>query len=242
MFWNHTTGTSTCLSVLWPVYTQGETSKFYNWWDIDTRSRVLSESVISWFADIPIVVGHGHLWIDYVIYIPDYRTLHGDPANCTEAYQTGEVTRVDVCLFHWNYVTWSMMTSSNVNIFCVAGPLCVEFTGYRWILRTKAGDAELWYFLWSARRINSWENNREAGDLGRHRAHYYVIVMSSLRHKSSTTCWFVEANNKLIIRVRVTGVLWRLNHPWLMDCTHCGPVMRKVFHLLFSCMSIYNHT
>ena len=28
-------------------------------------------------------------------------------------------------------------------------PLCGEFTGPRWIPRTKASDAELWCFLWS---------------------------------------------------------------------------------------------
>ena len=43
-----------------------------------------------------------------------------------------------------------MMTSSNGIIFCVTGPLCGEFTGYRWIPLTKASDEELWYFLWSA--------------------------------------------------------------------------------------------
>ena len=43
-----------------------------------------------------------------------------------------------------------MMTSSNGNIFRVTGPLCVEFTGDRWIPRTKASDAELWCFIWSA--------------------------------------------------------------------------------------------
>ena len=43
-----------------------------------------------------------------------------------------------------------MMTSSNGNIFRVTGPLCGEFTGDRWIPRTKASDAELWCFLWSA--------------------------------------------------------------------------------------------
>ena len=43
-----------------------------------------------------------------------------------------------------------MMTSSNGNIFRVTGHLCGEFTGHRWIPRTKASDAELWYFLWSA--------------------------------------------------------------------------------------------
>ena len=28
------------------------------------------------------------------------------------------------------------------------GPLCGEFTGHRWVPRTKASDAELWCFLW----------------------------------------------------------------------------------------------
>ena len=43
-----------------------------------------------------------------------------------------------------------MMTSSNGYIFRVTGHLCGEFTGHRWILRTKANDAELWCFLSSA--------------------------------------------------------------------------------------------
>ena len=43
-----------------------------------------------------------------------------------------------------------MMTSSNGNIFRVTDPLFGQFTGHRWIPRTKASDAELWYFLWSA--------------------------------------------------------------------------------------------
>ena len=42
----------------------------------------------------------------------------------------------------------SMMTSSNGNIFHVTGHLCREFTGHRWIPRTKANDAELWYFFY----------------------------------------------------------------------------------------------
>ena len=68
-----------------------------------------------------------------------------------------------------------MMTSSNGNIFRFTGHLCGEFTGHRWIPRTKASDAELWCFLWSAPWINGWVNNSEAGDLRRH--HYDVIVM-----------------------------------------------------------------
>ena len=43
-----------------------------------------------------------------------------------------------------------MMTSSNGNILRVTVPLWGEFTGHRWISLTKAGDAELWCFLWSA--------------------------------------------------------------------------------------------
>ena len=47
--------------------------------------------------------------------------------------------------------TFSMMTSSNGNVFRVTGPLlCGEFTGHRWVPLTKASDAELWCFLWSA--------------------------------------------------------------------------------------------
>ena len=40
-----------------------------------------------------------------------------------------------------------MMTSSNGNIFRVTGHLCGEFTGDRWIPRTKASDAGLWWFV-----------------------------------------------------------------------------------------------
>ena len=47
-------------------------------------------------------------------------------------------------------VVFSMMTSSNRNIFRVTGHLRGEFFGPRWIPLTKASDAELWCFLWSA--------------------------------------------------------------------------------------------
>ena len=70
-----------------------------------------------------------------------------------------------------------MMTSSNGNFFCVTGHICGEFPGHRWIPRTKASDVELWYILWYEPWINSLINNREGGDLRRHRAHYDVIIM-----------------------------------------------------------------
>ena len=43
-----------------------------------------------------------------------------------------------------------MMTWSNGNIFRFIGPLWGESIGDQWIPLTKASDAELWYFLWSA--------------------------------------------------------------------------------------------
>ena len=93
-----------------------------------------------------------------------------------------------------------VMTSSNGSIFCVTGPLWREFTGHRWIPITKASDAELWCFLWSAHWTNGWINNREAGDLGRHRAHYDVIVVISWKWK-----------------------LWR-HDLWLASICDCGTI------------------
>ena len=71
-------------------------------------------------------------------------------------------------------IRYSMMTSSNENISALLA-LCVGKSPV-----TKASDAELWCFLWSAPWINGWVNNSEVGDLRRHRAHYDVIVMDNL--------------------------------------------------------------
>ena len=42
--------------------------------------------------------------------------------------------------------------------FRVTGPLCGEFIGHWWIPLTRASDAVLWCFLWSAKRLSkqSW--------------------------------------------------------------------------------------
>ena len=64
------------------------------------------------------------------------------------------------------------MTSSNGNIFRVTGHLCGEFTGLRWIPRTKASDAELWCFLWCARlskHSRGWSFETLSHPLWRHR-------------------------------------------------------------------------
>ena len=77
------------------------------------------------------------------------------------------------CL-HNSFRFGCMMMSSNGSLFRDTGPLCGEFTGHRWIPLTKACDAELWSFIraWT----NGWVNNRDAGDLRRHQAHYDVNV------------------------------------------------------------------
>ena len=52
---------------------------------------------------------------------------------------------------HWItsiILSYNMMTPSNGNIFHVTGYLCWEFIGPRWIPRTKASDAELWFFFY----------------------------------------------------------------------------------------------
>ena len=68
---------------------------------------------------------------------------------------------------HGKYIV--MMTSSNVNIFRVTGPL--------WIPLTKAGDSGALMYSLICARINGLVNNRETGDLRRHRPHYDVIIM-----------------------------------------------------------------
>ena len=45
-------------------------------------------------------------------------------------------------MYYVAMLTPFMMTSSNGNIFRVAGHLCGEFTGHRWIPRTKTSDME----------------------------------------------------------------------------------------------------
>ena len=69
------------------------------------------------------------------------------------------------------------MTSSNGNIFRVTGPLCGESTSHRNSPLTKGQWRGALIFSLICAWINRWANNWDAGDLGRHRAHYDVNVM-----------------------------------------------------------------
>ena len=81
------------------------------------------------------------------------------------------------CPCKWYVIGYVMMTSSNGTIFRVIGPFV------RGMHRTPMNSPHKgqWrgalVFSFICAWINSWENNREAGDLRRHRAHYDFIVM-----------------------------------------------------------------
>ena len=76
----------------------------------------------------------------------------------------------------WNWSHCSiMMTSWNGNIFRFTGHLCREFTGPRWIPRTKASDSEPWCFFYlrlnkrSSKQSRGWWFETPSRPLWRHR-------------------------------------------------------------------------
>ena len=75
-----------------------------------------------------------------------YYFARSSPVCEKSAYKWSIKTRLtvqyttDAPIAHFEVI---MMTSSNGNIFRVTGHLSGEFTGRRWIPRTKASDAEL---------------------------------------------------------------------------------------------------
>ena len=67
------------------------------------------------------------------------------------------------------------MASSNGNIFRVTVPFLQEFIGYRWILLTKASDAEFFIYFLSAPEQTIVQTVETP--VIWHRAHYDVTVM-----------------------------------------------------------------
>ena len=72
----------------------------------------------------------------------------------------------------WGY----MMTSSNGDIFHDTAPFCGEFTVTGEFPHKDQSRGAL-MFSWICGWISGWVNHRDAGDLRRHRTHYYVTVM-----------------------------------------------------------------
>ena len=83
-----------------------------------------------------------------------------------------------------------MMTSSNGNIFRVTGPLCAGNSPVTGEFPAQSPVTRSFDVFFICAWINGWVNNREAGDLRCHRAHYDVIVMISLR-TVVTECMFM---------------------------------------------------
>ena len=77
------------------------------------------------------------------------------------------------------------MTSPNGNIFRATGPLCGEATGDRGIPLTKASDAELWCFLWSAPEQTTEQTMETPMILKRHRGHNDTTVLWALEFKAA---------------------------------------------------------
>ena len=85
--------------------------------------------------------------------------------------------------------------------FCVTSLLCREFAGDRWIPLTKASDAKLWCFLWSAPSINGWVNKRDTNDLRSHRVHYDVIIMCVWKWVI-IDCYLLSQNQNVVINAK----------------------------------------
>ena len=102
------------------------------------------------------------------------------------------------------------MTSSNGNIFQVTGPLFGDFTS-EWpvnFLHKDQWRGALMFSLICA-WIYSWVNNREAGDLRRHHAHYDFILMSRNQLcRSHDTSWW----NQMRIEIDYRGLLVDMGH------------------------------
>ena len=95
-----------------------------------------------------------HLWVRSLTkmsYCPEWRIQTRTSTAISFVHEWNAVIRkaISAAIFHWHRHR-IMMTSSNGNMFRVTGPLWGDSTGHRWTPVTKANDAELWCFRWSA--------------------------------------------------------------------------------------------
>ena len=124
-----------------------------------------------------------------------------------------------------------MMTSSNRNIFRVTGPLCGEFTTPGEFPTQKPVTRSVDVILICA-WINDWVNNREAGDLRRHRGHYDVILMFATKSISSRFCIHgfvskIRTNPSNLVHILIQWVSWPI-YLFSINGTICGPLVAKI--------------
>ena len=132
------------------------------------------------------------------------------------------------------------MTPLSGNIFRVSSHLCGEFTGPRWNPRTKASEAELWFFSLICVWINGWVNNRKAGDLRRHRAHYDVSVMRRILPR--LFCWIVSFHmtETLLVADEIRYIFfWTMWKAWLFETI---PYIIEILSISTHVWNIIQHT
>ena len=76
--------------------------------------------------------------------------------------------------------------------FRVTGRLCEELTGPDEFPAQRPVTWNFDFFSLFCVRMNDWVNNREAGDLRRHRGHYDVIVMVIARFSRKHGCLIAD--------------------------------------------------
>ena len=124
-------------------------------WDVATQWVYLSCLYIGW-----VMISHRKIWACLT-----YACLKKFLLTSSETgrHQQGKrkntlsVSEIWDIVIEWAYsliTLWPYLTNHDDVIkwkhFPHSRPLCGEFTGQRWIPLTKASDAELWCFLWSA--------------------------------------------------------------------------------------------
>ena len=134
-----------------------------------------------------------------------------------------------------------MMTSSNGNIFRITGPLRGEFTGPGEFPAQSQWRRTLVFSLIYA-WINGWVNNREAGHLRRHRAHYDVIVMNygkvmddtemppTVSYRCAVPCspWLYHWVSLMLVKQAYHGARRRINttSKWAISIIGCHEPMK----------------
>ena len=126
----------------------------------ETESNIITKSCLHYFGSLGVFIAlYFQLCINICLYVSISIGLHNLRIfpKWDDTYLRVNLIHCFCCMTTIFITVAYTMTSSNGNIFRVTGPLCEEFTGNRWIFLTKASDAELWRFLWSApEKILEW--------------------------------------------------------------------------------------
>ena len=116
-----------------------------------------------------------------------------------------------------------MMTPSNWNILRIAGSLCGQFIGHRWIPLTKASDAELWGFLDLRLNKRNKQSRRRWFDAPSRSLWYKHIHYNALESLFGSHALIVQKHTlshlHMVCRDTQIYSLWAMPvQDWLMPC------------------------